>query len=294
MSANSIKIVEVAARDGLQNEKVHLSVEDRIKFIDLLADARLQWIEAGSFVHPKAVPQMLGSDQIAAHYLANPSIADLSYLVPNTKGLSIAKEHGVKHIAIFLAASEAFSMANIRKTIEESFTAIKEVVDEALENGIKVRGYLSTIFKGVDGENIDSNYVATLSQKLLAMGCYEVSLGDTTAVGKPEDTEALLRALKSQGIDLAHIAMHYHDTYGHAIANIDKAYKMGIRIFDSSTAGIGGCPFARSATGNVDTQLVVNWAKSVGIKDLGIDEQKLQKAASFVQKALMNKSSIKV
>lgn len=289
----SIKLVEVAARDGLQNEKIHLTVDQRIVFIDLLADAGLKWIEAGSFVHPKAVPQMQGSAEIAAHYALNTSKADLSYLVPNAKGLEIAKANEVRHIAVFLAASEAFSMANIRKTIEESFELTKEVVSDALANGIKVRGYLSTIFKGVDGETVDPNYVATLSKRLLEMGCYEVSLGDTTGVGKPDDTEALLNAHKALGIDLAKIAMHYHDTFGNAIANIDKAYKMGIRVFDASTAGIGGCPFAKSATGNVDTQLVLNWAKSVGINELGIYEEKLQKAASFVQGLLLKKSSIK-
>lgn len=289
----SIKLVEVAARDGLQNEKIHLTVDQRIAFIDLLADAGLKWIEAGSFVHPKAVPQMQGSAEIAAHYALNTSKADLSYLVPNAKGLEIAKANEVRHIAVFLAASEAFSMANIRKTIEESFELTKEVVSDALANGIKVRGYLSTIFKGVDGETVDPNYVATLSKRLLEMGCYEVSLGDTTGVGEPDDTEALLNAHKALGIDLAKIAMHYHDTFGNAIANIDKAYKMGIRVFDASTAGIGGCPFAKSATGNVDTQLVLNWAKSVGINELGIYEEKLQKAASFVQGLLLKKSSIK-
>lgn len=290
---NSIKIVEVAARDGLQNEKIHLSAQDRIQFINMLADAGLKWIEAGSFVHPKAVPQMLGSDEIAKHYSANPIRADLSYLVPNTKGLSLAKACGVKHIAVFLAASEAFSMANIRKTIAESFEAIQEVVSDALEHGIKVRGYLSTVFKGIDGEEIDPNYVAKLTKQLLAMGCYEVSLGDTTGVGKAEDTKTLIEALLAQNIDLAKIAMHYHDTFGHAIANIDQAYKMGIRIFDSSTAGIGGCPFAKSATGNVDTSLVLNWANSVGVSDLGINHQKLQNAASFIENALLKKSSIK-
>jgi hydroxymethylglutaryl-CoA lyase len=285
-----IRIIEVAARDGLQNEKVHLSVADRIKFIDLLAAAGLKWIEAGSFVHPKAVPQMIGSDEIAAHYAVNPSSADLSYLVPNKRGLETALANKVDHIAIFLAATESFSMANIRKSVAESFEAIREVVDEALANGIRVRGYLSTIFKGVDGEVVDPNYVADLSVKLLNMGCYEVSLGDTTGVGKPEDTEALIDAFVEKNIPLEKVAMHYHDTFGNAIANIDAAYRKGIRSFDSSTAGIGGCPFAKSATGNVDTQKVLTWAKSVGIKNLGIDEASLQNAASFIEGALLKKS----
>lgn len=286
---DSVKLVEVAARDGLQNERIHLSPQERIQFITKLNDVGFEWIEAGSFVHPKAVPQMAGSDIIADYFAENAIEADLSYLVPNAKGLELAKAHKVKHIAIFVAASEAFSQANIRMSVQESFEKIKLVVKEALDSGIKVRGYLSTIFKGVNGEDVSANEVAKLSERLLEMGCYEVSLGDTTGVGKVKDTKNLIEELARRNLPLDRVALHYHDTFGNAIANIDQAYDMGIRIFDASTSGIGGCPFAKSATGNVDMLKVISWAKEKGAILPKINMDKLNEASSYIQ-GLLNKN----
>lgn len=281
-----IRLIEVAARDGLQNEAKTLSVADRISFIQQLADAGLYWIEAGSFVHPKAVPQMKGSDEVAAYFKTNPIRADLSYLVPNMRGLESALAQDVKHIAVFLAATESFSQANLRKSIEESFEMIQPVMKEALANDIKVRGYLSTVFKSVDGEPTSPEYVAHLSERLLEMGCYEISLGDTTGVGTPEATEELIAAHVKLGISLNEVALHYHDTFGHAIDNIDCAYDLGIRSFDASTSGIGGCPFAKSATGNVDMLKLIAWANRRSLDISNIDSDKLQKTANWINQVL--------
>lgn len=289
MSTNQIKLVEVAARDGLQNEQKVLRPEQRIEFIKRLIDVGFYWIEAGSFVHPKAVPAMAGSDQVADYFRRYTVQADLSFLVPNAKGLSIAQQHHVKHIAVFLAATEAFSQANIRMGIDESFQKIALVISEAINAGIKVRGYLSTVFKGVNGEDVDPHYVAELSRKLLAMGCYEISLGDTTGVATVDQTEALVNALIDREISLNKIAMHYHDTQHRAIENIDKAYDLGIRVFDASTAGLGGCPFAKSATGNVDMISVLHWADRKGVHYGSIDQKKILDLTKYIR-ALLNKS----
>lgn len=291
MTDRSIQLIEVAARDGLQNEKASLSAQERIAFIDKLHAAGLYHIEAGSFVHPKAVPQMQNSDTVAEHYKKHPTTADLSYLVPNMRGLQTAFDHDVKHIAVFLAATETFSQANIRKSIDEAFTAIVEVVQSALDAGLQVRGYLSTVFKSVQGEPVDPKKVAQLSKRLLDMGCYEVSLGDTTGVGTPVATKQLIEAHHLEGISNAKLAMHYHDTYGRAIENIDQAYELGIRRFDASTSGIGGCPFAQSATGNVDTLKVLKWASAKGLKFGPIDVELLKECAQWIQALLSQKSA---
>jgi hydroxymethylglutaryl-CoA lyase len=286
MGLQELKLVEVAARDGLQNEKKILTPETRIDFIKRLAQVGFKWIEAGSFVHPKAVPAMAGSDEIADYFSQQPVDAELSFLVPNAKGLSLALEHGVRHIAVFLSATEAFSRANLRMSITESFEMISGVMAKALESDIKVRGYLSTVFGGLDNEAVDPTHVAKLANQLIEMGCYEISLGDTTGVATPEQTTALIRALVQEGISLEKIAMHYHDTHHRAIENIEQAYKLGIRIFDASTAGLGGCPFAKSATGNVDMFKVIQWADKKGLLYGEIDQKALIDLSHYIQALL--------
>lgn len=287
---DTIQLVEVAARDGLQNEKsAHdLPASVKAEFIRMLAANGLTRIEAGSFVHPKAVPAMANTAEVAALLkpveLEFPDVI-FSYLVPNLKGLERAKQVNAREIAIFLAVSEAFSKANINQTVEEAFVAIVPTVDGAREAGMRVRGYLSNIF-GYTDLPFSPEVVAKRSAELLAMGCFEVSLGDTTALGTPEMTEQLIAALVKQGIPLNQVAMHFHDTNGRAIENVAKSWAMGIRIFDAATGGIGGCPYANSPKGNLAMESLIDWCAMQGIQTPVADVAGLRKAAAFIKEKL--------
>ncbi len=288
--SGAIELVEVAARDGLQNEAaaVHLTAAQKVDFIRALAAAGLTRIEAGSFVHPEAVPAMANSGEVAA--LLKPIEKEFpnvifSYLVPNLKGLERAKEIGAKEIAIFLAVSEAFSKANINQTVDEAFANIISVVDAARAEGMRVRGYLSNIF-GYTDLPFSPHVVARRSKELLAMGCFEVSLGDTTALGTPEMTRQLIEALKEEGIALEKVAMHFHDTTGRAIENVAVSYDMGIRVFDAATGGLGGCPYANSPKGNLAMEALVSWANGKGITTSVKDISLLTEAGESMRRAL--------
>ncbi len=265
----AIYIVDVSARDGLQNEKqaATLSAQDKVEYIKLLVDTGLKRIEAGSFVKPSAVPAMANSAEVAgllAPVQSEHPEVTFSYLVPNSKGLLRAKEIGAKEVAVFLAVSEQFSKANINQTVDEAFTAIAPVVGEALSYGMRVRGYLSNIF-GYDDMAFNPEKVALRTVQLLDMGCYEVSLGDTTGIGTPVMVETLMSTLQKFAIVPARIAMHFHDTFGTAIANVGKSYEMGVRTFDASVGGLGGCPYANSPKGNLAMEDLVGWAHAEGI-----------------------------
>ncbi len=294
MSRFDIELVDVSARDGLQNEAAakELAPDVKAAFIRLLAQAGLKRIEAGSFVHPKAVPAMANSGEVAPLLApVQKEFPDVifSYLVPNLKGLERAKEVQAKEVAIFLALSESFSKANINAGVDESFAAIEPTVKAALASGMRVRGYLSNLF-GYSDMQFSPDAVARRSKQLLDMGCFEVSLGDTTGIGKPEQVDAVIAALKSAGVPLAKVAMHFHDTFGSAIANVDRSYALGIRTFDAATGGLGGCPYANSPKGNLAMEDLVGWCQKKGLSCAVSDIAALQKAAGFIHEELGKKA----
>lgn len=284
-----ISVMDVSARDGLQNEPgaKDLAASVKVEFIRKLAASGLKRIEAGSFVRPAAVPAMANSAEVA-ELLAPvqqqfPDVT-FSYLVPNLKGLERAKATHAKEVAIFLAVSEAFSKANINASVEQSFLDIEPTVKAALAEGMAVRGYLSNVF-GYSDLPFSPGEVAERSKQLLAMGCYEVSLGDTTGIAQPDMVETLITALNAAGIPLAKVAMHFHDTSGRAIANVERSYDLGIRTFDASAGGLGGCPYANSPRGNLSMDDLVAWCQKRGL-NCGVDAEALQRAGDFMLEKL--------
>lgn len=283
---SDIILVDVSARDGLQNEPgaAALSAEDKVAFIIALARCGLKRIEAGSFVKPSAVPAMANSEEVG-HLLAPvqrefPSVI-FSYLVPNIKGLERAKAVGAKEVAIFLALSEAFSKANINQTVDESYTAIAPTIDAARAENIRVRGYISNVFGYSDLPFVPKE-VARRSKQLLEMGCYEVSLGDTTGIGTPAQVADVISALKDAGVPLDSIALHFHDTFGKAIGNVERAYDLGIRTFDAATGGLGGCPYANSPKGNLAMEDLLAWCAKRGITTDVNDAEALKRTGQLM------------
>lgn len=270
-----IKIVEVGPRDGLQNEKNFLSVEVRSEFVRQLVEAGHSSVEVGAFVSPEKIPQMVGSSDVvrSVNKMFPKSKVSFPVLVPNERGMRDAIAVGVKEVAIFAAASESFSKANINCTIEESFERFKPVIALAKKHKIKVRGYLSTCFYCPFEGKIKPQKVASLAKKLIQMGCYEVSIGDTIGAANPKEVKTLIQLLK-RSIPVKKIAMHFHDTRGTALANILQSYQLGVTTFDSSLGGLGGCPYAPGAQGNVSTEDVVYMFEGMGIKT-GVNLSKL-------------------
>jgi len=290
ISGYDIELVDVSARDGLQNEPNarELSAETKVDFIRRLAQSGLKRIEAGSFVRPQAVPAMANSAEVAALLVPiEKEFPDVifSYLVPNLKGLGRAKDIKAKEIAIFLAISEQFSQANINASVDAAFTAIEPTVKEALTAGIRVRGYISNVF-GYTDLPFSPQEVAWRSKQLLDMGCFEVSLGDTIGIGKPEMVAELVEAHVHRGIPLAQVAMHFHDTFGSAISNVARAYALGIRTFDAATGGLGGCPYANSPKGNLAMEELVLWCRKKGLSCAVDDGTSLLRAAAFIHEKL--------
>lgn len=291
-----IHIIDVSARDGLQNEKnaAQLSAADKVAFIRLLAEAGLKRIEAGSFVHPRAVPAMANSGEVAL--LLDPVQQEypeviFSWLVPNLKGLERARAINAKEIAIFLALSEEFSKANINQSVDEAFAAIQPTIKQALAAGIRVRGYLSNLF-GYTDMAFSPETVARRAKQLLDYGCFEVSLGDTTGIGQPDQVEPIIKALQAQGVPLAQVAMHFHDTGGMAIANVERSYELGIRVFDAATGGLGGCPYANSPKGNLAMEDLVLWCQKRGLGCDVADVQFLRRASALIRRKLEVTSEI--
>jgi hydroxymethylglutaryl-CoA lyase len=280
---DSVRIVEVGPRDGLQNEKTPVSVADRISFIEALVDAGLHTVEVGAFVSPKAIPQMVNSDQVLRGIDHHPS-SEFHVLVPNEKGYDAARVAGAKVIAVFASASEGFSRANINCSVAESIERFKPVVDRARTDGIEVRGYISCVLGcPFDGE-VKPQAVADVAKSLWDLGCYEISLGDTIGVGTPLKARHLLRAV-SGVVPMPHLAMHFHDTYGQALANLYAGMEEGARVIDSAAGGLGGCPFAPGATGNVATEDVVYMLEGMGIPT-GVDMQKLVAATNAISRLI--------
>lgn len=287
----TVKIVEVGARDGLQNEKLILSTEVKTAFIDKLSTTGLKVIEAASFVSPKWVPQMADGKDVFKRIQRHPYIS-YPVLVPNRQGMETALEAGVKEIAVFGAASEGFSRKNTNCSIEESLKRIKEVVRLALEHNIKVRGYVSCVIKCPYDGDVEPRRVAELSKILYNMGCYEISLGDTIGAGTPATMRRMLVEVMKT-VPVKNIAVHCHDTYGQALVNILTSLQLGVSVVDASVAGLGGCPYAEGASGNVATEDVVYMLDNMGIKT-GVDLMKLLDVGEYICKQLHRKPNSKV
>ena len=281
--SDQVRIVEVGPRDGLQNEKTSLGVAVRIAFIEALLGAGLRTVEVGAFVSPKAIPQMVGSDEVLKGVNHHPD-AEFHVLVPNEKGYEAARAAGARVIAVFGSASEGFSRANINCSVAESIERFKPVIARARSDGIKVRGYISCVLGcPYDGE-VKPQAVVGVAKILWELGCYEVSLGDTIGVGTPRKARELLRVVAGS-VPVAHLAMHFHDTYGQALANLYAGMEEGVRVIDSAAGGLGGCPYAPGATGNVATEDVVYMLQGMGIAT-GVDMPKLVAATNEVSKLI--------
>jgi hydroxymethylglutaryl-CoA lyase len=275
---DSVRIVEMGPRDGLQNEKTPVSVEARIAFIEALVEAGLRTVEVGAFVSPKAIPQMVGSDQVlrGVSHLAG----EFHVLVPNEKGYEAARAAGARTVSVFASASEGFSRANINCSITESIERFKPVLARAKTDGVRVRGYVSCVLGcPFDGE-IKPKAVAEVAETLWDLGCYEISLGDTIGVGTPLKAKEMLRAVAAH-VPAKNLAMHFHDTYGQALANLYAGMEEGVRVIDSAAGGLGGCPFAPGATGNVATEDVVYMLEGLGVRT-GVDMPKLLAATNEI------------
>lgn len=280
---NKVKIVEVGPRDGLQNEKDIIQSTTKIELINRLSDCGYQSIEATSFVSPKWIPQLGDAAEV---YSAIIKRGGISYpvLVPNLKGLEKALELEVKEIAVFTAASESFNKKNINASIAESFERLEPVIKKALKQNIKVRGYVSCVLGCPYEGEIDELVVAEVSKQLFDLGCYEISLGDTIGAGTPVAAQDMIDAVNHH-VPLSKLAVHFHDTRGQALANILVALQMGVTTIDSSVAGLGGCPYAKGASGNVATEDVLYMLHGMGI-ETGIDLEKVLQTSLFISKAL--------
>ncbi len=280
MSSKQVQIVEVSLRDGLQNESWILPPKRRVEIARQLAFAGIKRIEAGSFVNSRWVPQMADSELVLGELLESQRegridpVVSFTALVPNQFGFDQALRVGLGEIAIFSAASETFSRKNTNCTIDEGFARFAPIVDTALRKNLKVRAYVSTCFACPFEGVIPVSKVVDISKRLYEMGCYEISIGDTIGFGTPTQVESLFSALIKE-IPVSALAGHFHDTNGTALVNIYKAYEMGLRVFDSSLGGLGGCPYAPGSRGNVSTESVVYMFHGMGV-DTGIDLKSLK------------------
>ena len=278
-----VRLVEVGPRDGLQNEARPISVADKVQLVDALSAAGLSYIEVGSFVSPKWVPQMAGSAEVFAQIQRKPGVTYCA-LAPNLRGFEDALAAGVKEVAVFAAASEAFSQRNINCSISESLERFAPIMAAAKQQGISVRGYVSCVLGCPYEGAIAPEQVAAVARELYAMGCYEVSLGDTIGTGTAGATRRLFEVVGAQ-VPRDKLAGHFHDTYGQAVANIYASLLEGINVFDSSIAGLGGCPYAKGASGNVATEDVLYLLNGLGI-ETGIDLQALIRAGEQISRVL--------
>lgn len=282
-----VRIVEVGPRDGLQNEKQAIPTAAKIQLIEQLVDAGLTYIEAGSFVNPKWVPQMADSADVFSGIKRKPNIT-YAALVPNLQGYERAIKVNATEVAIFAAASEAFSQKNINCSISESIKRFEALIHAAQIQKIPVRGYISCVAGCPYSGKVDATTVATIAKELLTMGCYEISLGDTIGVGTAGQIKALIESVARE-VPLEKIAVHMHDTYGQALANIYASLEMGVNVIDSSIAGLGGCPYAAGASGNVATEDLVYLLNGLGIAH-DTDLQKLIQAGNYISN-ILNKAN---
>ncbi|MCA0314921.1 MAG: hydroxymethylglutaryl-CoA lyase [Candidatus Melainabacteria bacterium] len=278
-----VTVFEVGPRDGLQNESKHIETADKVALIEAIAQAGLKQIEVTSFVSPKWIPQLADGAQVIAS-LSLPTDVSISALVPNLKGYEAAKASGLKQINLFLSASEAHSKKNINKSVAEALSTMKEVADVALQDGMRLRCYVSTVFACPYEGPVSINSVLKVVEGLVSMGVHEISLGDTIGAANPLQVKQVLDALKGL-VSFEKLALHFHDTRGTALANVVAGIESGVTIFDSSLGGLGGCPYAPGASGNLATEDLVYMLHGMGIKT-GIDLPALIEAGALAQKLL--------
>ena len=283
-----ITVVEVGPRDGLQNERAVVATADKIAFVNRLSAANLAVIEVSAFVSPKWVPQMADAEQVFAGITRRPGTR-YTALVPNVAGLERAQNARVTEVAIFAASSETFSRKNINQSIDDSFTTYKQVCDRALAAGMRVRGYLSTAFGCPYEGAVAAETVATLSSRLIDLGVFEVAVSDTIGIARPDDVPRVLEAVLAR-VPADKIALHFHDTRGHALANVSVALPFGIRTFDASAGGLGGCPYAPGAPGNLATGDLIQLLNGMGI-ETGVSLDAVTAASSFVRSRLARSSA---
>lgn len=276
-------IKEVGPRDGLQNEKKIVGTKDKVRWIELLTEAGLSYIEVSSFVHPKWIPALADAKDVFTVLERNPHVT-YAALVPNQQGLERALLHNVDEVNVFLSASETHNKKNINKSMQEALAVIEDVTKQAQFAGKKVRGYVSTVFGCPYEGEVDIDVVDELCNQLFSYGIYEVSLGDTIGVANPAQVERVLERLL-QKYDSNKFAMHFHNTYGMALANVVKSLECGITTFDSSCGGLGGCPYAPGASGNVATNDLVHMLHKMGVQT-NVNEEKLLQASKFIQNKL--------
>jgi hydroxymethylglutaryl-CoA lyase len=284
--SDTVTIYEVGPRDGLQNEAQNIATDIKLSLIARLKLSGLKHIEATSFVSPKWVPQMADHNEIMEALAGD---VDIAYpaLVPNVKGMEAALSHDVKTVAIFTAASESFTQKNINCSIAESIERFAAIAEMAQTENVKMRGYVSCIAGCPYEGEVSVDKVVEVSKALYDMGCYEISLGDTIGVGTPNQVKQIIEAVKAV-VPIEHIALHCHDTYGQALANIYAGLDVGIRVIDSAIAGLGGCPYAKGASGNVATEDVAYMLRGLGM-DTGVDLERLIETAWFISDALGRK-----
>jgi hydroxymethylglutaryl-CoA lyase len=288
---HAVRLVEVGARDGLQNEARCLPVDTRVVLVERLADCGLRTIEAGAFVSPRWVPQMAGSDEVLRQVSPRAGVT-YTTLVPNLQGLDMALAAGCREVAVFAAASEAFSQKNINCSIAQSLERFEPVLAKAREAGVAVRGYVSCVLGCPFTGAVPVAQVVAVTQALYAMGCYEISLGDTIGTGTPNATRRLIEACAGE-VPMSALAGHFHDTYGMAVANVQAAWQAGVRVFDSSVSGLGGCPYSPGATGNVATEELVYLFEGQGIAT-GVDLAKLIEVGVFIDSQLQRSGESRV
>jgi hydroxymethylglutaryl-CoA lyase len=285
-----VSVYEVSPRDGLQNERATVALRGKLRLIEALSAAGLRRIEVTSFVSPKWIPQLADADEVGA-YARPPEGSTYSALCPNARGLERALAAGMREIAVFVSASETHNKKNVNKTIAETFAAFEATVGPALAAGMRVRAYLSTVWGCPFEGEVDIGRVVSLAARLVAMGCYQVSLSDTIGVGTPRQTERILHAASAE-VPVDRLAMHMHDTRGTALANVLVGLELGVRDFDASVGGLGGCPYAPGAAGNLATEDLVYMLHGMGI-ETGIDLERLVEAgkvaAGLVGRALPGK-----
>ena len=286
-----VRMVEVGPRDGLQNAPGKISTAVKVELVNRLAQAGLKTIEAASFVSPKWVPQMADSAELMRQIQRYPGVT-YTALTPNLKGFENALACGVDEVAIFAAASEQFSQKNINCSVAESLRRFEPIMMAAKAQGIKVRGYISCVLGCPYQGEVPVSAVVQVAKQLVSMGCYEVSLGDTIGVGTPRKTQQMVEAVAKE-VAIEQLAVHCHDTYGQALANIYAALELGIAVIDSSVAGLGGCPYAKGASGNVASEDVLYMLNGLGI-DTGVDLESLIAAGQFIMQALGRRTGSKV
>jgi len=282
---SDVSLYEVSPRDGLQNEAAYVSLEGKRRLLEALFMAGLRRVEVTSFVSPKWIPQLADADELLCHLHVPPTVT-VSALVPNERGLDRAFAAGIPEVAVFLSASETHNKKNVSKSIHEALSLYRELAAAALARGVRVRGYISTVWGCPYEGDVDPQRALAIGRELLAMGCYQISLGDTIGVGTPKQTRDIVRLFLSE-MNSEHVALHLHDTRGTALANILVGLDLGIRTFDSAVAGVGGCPYAPGAAGNVATEDLVYMLHGMGIST-GIDLEKLV-VAGRVAEALLRR-----